>query len=484
MISGDYWRLLDDASVQKIDAVAVRLLTRGGARIQHDGLLDLLESAGCRIDRSARRCYFTEDLIRGTVQRIGGRASQQVRIAHGWDPRWRLNHCGSHPHYLDWPSCQRRLATRQDVIDMARMAHVLDEFAVVGKVLTCSEVDQRIEPLWAALTLAQITDKTIGGGEVFYANYLEPLVRMGEVISGKPSDNSLIASCDFFIAPLILDPNQAACFVEKRRLGCANVPGTMPVSGMSAPVTIAGTVALCVAELLAGWVLGYVVNPELRASGIVASASLDMRSMTACFSSPEAVLQNVATVNLVRRLYGIDVWAAGNYVDCKRPGLEAAYQKMYTTLGAAFGAGLLPGTEGLLSAGQDYCPAQHILDNDIAKAMERFYGHFEVSDDTLAVELIEQVMGQDHTDFLDTDHTMNHWRAEQWYPRWLDRSVWQGPAIETAAEAAMLERIAAYCRGAIARYEPPAIDGAKIRELDRIYRSAERTILGSEGAAE
>jgi trimethylamine:corrinoid methyltransferase-like protein len=133
------------------------------------------------------RCYFTEKLVRDALGRLGGRTQEEVRIESRWNPQCRLAHGGSYPHLLDWPSGHRRLATRQDVIDMARMAHVLDEFDCVGNVLTCSDVDQRIEPLWAALELAQITDKRIGGGEIFYADYIEPLVRMGEVISGKPA---------------------------------------------------------------------------------------------------------------------------------------------------------------------------------------------------------------------------------------------------------------------------------------------------------
>ena len=56
MILGEYWKLHDDETVRKIDAAAVRLLTGSGARIEHDGLLDTLEGAGCRIDRSVGRC--------------------------------------------------------------------------------------------------------------------------------------------------------------------------------------------------------------------------------------------------------------------------------------------------------------------------------------------------------------------------------------------------------------------------------------------
>ena len=476
MINGQLWKLLDDEEMRKIEGAALGLLVNSGARIEHDGLLDILESAGCRVDRTAMRCRFTEKLIQEAVSRVGGKPDMAVEVKAGWDPAWRMGHGGSFPHLLEWPSGERRLATRQDIHDMAKMAHTLDDFTTVGRVLTCAEVDPRVEPLWTTLALAQTTTKPIGAGEVYSADYLEYLVRMGEVLSGVPRDNSLIARCDFFIQPLILEPSQAACFVEKRRLGCANVPGTMTVAGLSGPVTPAGVVALSLAELLAGWTLGYLLNPELPVGGIIATASLDMRTMNACFSSPEAILQNVTTSNIARRLYGIAAHPIVSYTDCKVPGLKAAFDKMFGLLCAPFSNIRGIGACGLLSAGQDYCPVQHIIDIEMNKAVERYWGHFEVNDDTLAVDLLEKVMRAPETNFLTADHTLDHCHQNLWTPRWLDRSLWRGGTEEKSEEAGMLKRIGDYCADAIRRYEPPELDAGKIRELEGIYQEAERKL--------
>ena len=440
----------------------------------------MLEGAGCRIEASSMRCYFPEKLIRDAIECVSSREGEEVEIQSGWNPQHRLALGGSYPHLLDWPSGNRRLATKQDVVDMARMGHELPEFREIGRVLTCSEVEPRIEPLWTTLAIAQTTDKPIACGEIFYAENIEPLVRMGEVLSGKPNDASLVASCDFFIAPLIFDRKQAECFLEKRRFGRPNRPGTMPISGMSAPVTIAGTVTIAIAELMAGWVLGYVVNPDIPASGTVASGSLDMRTASACFGSPEALLQDMTTVQICRRLYGIPIAAAIDYVDCKRPGLEAVFQKMYPLVSFPFGTMLQIGATGLLSAGQDYSPVQHLLDAEVYNALQRFHGGFEVREESIALDLIENVMQKDTTNFLETDHTARHFKSEQWYPRWFDRSPWQGKSFELEAEQKMLERIDRCWKDAVERYERPDIDQGKIAELQRILEIAERNIPAGE----
>jgi len=479
MIRGQYWELQDDDAVRKLDAAAVSLLERCGCRIEHDGLLDILGGAGCRIDRPARRCYFPEKLIREAVGCLGGRADANVELPPRWNPQHGLTHGGSYPHLVEWPECRRRLATRQDVIDMAKMAHVLDEFRCLGKVLVCTEVDQRIEPLWAAVTLAQITDKPVRGGEVLHAHCIEPLVRMGEVLSGKAGDTSLVPGCDFFIAPLVFDGEQAECFLVKRRFGMGNVPGTMPIAGISSPVTIAGTVTVALAELMAGWTMGYAVDPGLPAGGIVSTGSLDMRTLTAQFGGPEALLQDATVVNVCRRLYGIPVHAATGYVDCKRPGLEAAFQKMLPLAAAPFGTGFRAAGGGLLSAGQDYSPIQHLLDAEMGKGVERFFATYQVSDETIALDVIEDMLRRPGANFLEMEHTARHYRAEQWYPGWFDRTAWQGDAVEAEAERKMLERIDSYWKAAVGRYERPAIDGGKVAELRRIFAGAERQICGS-----
>jgi len=472
-LTGKLWRMLDDKALGAIADTAMQLVTRSGARIDHVEMLGMLESAGCRVDHAARRCYFTDTLIGNAVTAFARTpANQDAAAAPWWGSNFRLSQMGSHPHLVEWPHCRRRLATAQDVRDMAKLAHVADEFETVGQALTCAQIAPAIEPIWNAVTRFQITDKPLGGGEVLQPQTIAYLAQFGRIYSGR-ADNRFMAACDFSIAPLIFGNRGVQCMIEKSRFGVTHLPGTMPISGMSAPVTIAGTAAVAVAELLAGWAIYYVIDPSLPAGGIVASGSLDMRSSQVCFGSPEALLQDVATVEVCRRRFNMRVSAAVNYVDCKTPGIRAVYEKMLPLIAMPImGHGHLMG-DGLLSAGQDYSPVQHLLELDFLRGIGRFGEGFVVDDRTLALDVIEQVIRGEHDGFLETDHTMTHFRAEQWYPKWLARSAWAGDAVEQAAEAKMLDAVDAYCRDAIARYEPPAIDQDKLGAAQDLLRRAQ-----------
>ena len=473
MIRGQLWQLIDEDEMQRLDEAALRLLSRTGAVIRHDATLARLEAAGCTVERESGRCRFPEKLIRDVLAHFGRPQDNDSTGAANWNPALHTGHGGSFPHFLEWPDCRRRLATRQDVADMAKMAHVLPEFGSVGQVLTCAEVDSRIEPVWNAVERMSLTDKPIGGGEVLHHENIKHLVRLGELETGVPGDTSLLATCNFSVAPLIFGRRMLDCAIEKAKFRCPHVPGTMPISGISAPVTLAGTVAVCLAELIVGWVIGYLLDPDLSVGGIVASGSLDMRTLRACFGSPEAHLQDTATAQVCRRLYGIRVHVALGYVDCKTPGIEATYEKLLPLVAAPFlgeGAGISP---GLLSAGQDYSPVQHLLDLDMLGGWQRFNAGLKVDDDTLALDLVDAAAHRQRPTFLDSEHTARHYASEQWYPRWLDRQIWQGDRNESGAERRMLDAVNDHWKDAVARYERPELDPGKLAEAEKILAAAE-----------
>lgn len=480
MIRGQLWELIDDEQLRRIEDAAFCLLTKKGARVQHEGMLRQLEAAGCKAETGTQHCYFSEKLLRDALEHFGGEPQLQVELPGNWTPQRRMGTGGSYPHFLEWPAGERRLATKQDITDIAKMAQVLDEFTGVGQTLTCAEVDARIEPIWNIVARMPLTDKPLGGGEVMHAENVRYLVELGEIYSGTPGDARFVASCNFSVAPLVFGRRCIECMIEKTKYKVPHVPGTMPVSGLSAPVTIAGTVAVCVAELVGGWAMCYLLDPDRPASAIVSSGSLDMRTSRACFGSPEAHLQDVATVQLCKRLYGINISAALGYVDCKYPGLEAVFEKMLLLVAAPFMGGYGCGASGLLCAGEAYSPVQQLLELDIATAAGRFASSFDVTDETLALDIFDEVgIGTGQT-FLNTLHTARNYQSQQWYPEWFDRHIWQGDDVERKSERQMLEAIDAKWKSAVVRWEPPDVDEDKLKAMQEVLEKAEREMANVE----
>ena len=488
MIRGPLWDLLDDAALEQMHAAALRLLAESGARVEHEATLAALAARGCAVDATRQHCRFPRALVEEACAHFARLEAEQRRARGGADPAqflrptgWtpspagRLGTGGNYPHLLHWPSGERRLATRADVVALAQMAHVLPEFRTVGQALITPEVDPRCEPVWNTATRLGLTTKPLGGSEVVYAENVKHLVRLGEIATGRAGCTDLVASCNFCISPLRFTRRMLLNVVEKARFGISSVMGSMPISGLSGPVTLAGTAALMLAETLAGWTIAYVLAPHLPVGMIVASGSLDMRTTQALFGSPEAKLQDLAVIHCCRRRVGIAaVWCAFGYVDCKTPGLRAVYEKLLPLAAIPLVGSQIFHASGLLSAGQDYSPVQHLLELDFQRGLERFLGAFAVTPETLAVDLQMATLAQASPNFLASEHTLRHYAAEQYYPQWLDRTAWRGTAVEVEEERGMLERIDGYWRAAVARYEPVELDAAKRRAIAEVLAAAER----------
>jgi len=472
--------LLSDGELRQLSGAAFDLLGRVGMKVEHEEILAALARLGCQVDEAAFHVSFPSHVLEATLRHYGEGPVEQYEVEPpGEDASWSLIG-GVQPHFLDWPAGRRRLATREDLLRLVKMAHVLPEFRAVGLPLVDCTAPQEIEPILSRALVMKHTDKPFAGSEVIHASNVKYLVELADIEAEGKARNTGVATCNFVIAPLRMARRACECVVEKFRFDIPFIAGTMPISGLSAPGTVAGTAAVALAEVLGCFVVARALRPDLPVGAIVASGSLDMRTARACFGSPEATLQDVACSQVAHRIWGVRrVGPAYGYIDAKTPGIQATYEKLFKMLIAFPFTGNIGGWEGLLSAGQDYCPTQHMLDGEIASSIHRFKRGIEVNAETLALEVVEEVGLGSGKSFLEHDHTAAHARSEFWMPELLERTRWRGEAEELAAERELLERADAKWRAAVERYEPPDIPAEKLRAIDEVVERARRDLLGS-----
>jgi len=374
MIRGEYWHLLEDDALAKNDAAAIPPAQRGGLSHRPRGTGGLLKAVGCQVDPATRRCVSPKAVFAGREHLAVRRAGRGSPI--GWNPQYQLRHGGSYPHLLGGPAAGDGWLTRDDVQALAaEWPTCLPEFATVGRVLTCCEIERGSNPFGATLMRRIPRTNRRGRRDLPCELYRAASCAWASAF-GQGQRPSLVAACDFFIAPLIMDHEQAECFITKRRHGLRHHAGNDAGVGDQRAGDPGRNGDDRRAELLAGWVMGYAANPALPVGGHRLHGHRWTSDGFTCFSSPEAKLQDGQWSTLCRRLYGIRVGPAINYVEAKRPGLEATFHKMFSA-DRRGGGGAVPGIpDGLLSAGQDYSPVQHLLDVEAAKAVERFWGHF------------------------------------------------------------------------------------------------------------
>jgi trimethylamine--corrinoid protein Co-methyltransferase len=264
---------------------------------------------------------------------------------------------------------------------------------------------------------------------------------------------------------------QKLLYLSGKNLPAAYVPSTQ--GGATAPVTVAGALAVSQAGALVGLVLSQ-LNRE-GAPFIMpgwGGNMLDMRTTVQPYADPD----KRSTASDFVHFTGLPMFALAGCSDSKmvdqQAGIEAALTLMTDSLGGAH----IVHDLGYLESGMTGSLVQLAICDEILDWLEQFVRPVEISDQTLALDLIDEV-GPDGT-YLDCDHTLKHFR-DRWYPRLFDRDnheAWLGRGGKTLAERAG-ERVAAI----LAEHRPEPLTEAVAQEIRAIVLRAESRIDDGRG---
>ena len=101
----------------------------------------------------------------------------------------------------------------------------------------------------------------------------------------------------------------------------------LAMGGTTAPVSLAGMLAMQTAELLAGLVLTQLVSPGMPVLFGSTSSNVDMRLGSLSIGSPETSMVISAHAQLAR-FYGIPSRAGGSLTDANYPDAQAGFESM------------------------------------------------------------------------------------------------------------------------------------------------------------
>jgi trimethylamine:corrinoid methyltransferase-like protein len=113
-----------------------------------------------------------------------------------------------------------------------------------------------------------------------------------------------------------------------------------------------------------------------------------------------------------------------------------------------------------------------MLDLDIARYIDRYLRVGEVNDETLGLDLIQQV--KIGGSFIAEEHTARNFRRYLRQPALFDRGMSQGLGQERGKDA--LAAAHEQWRAVLAKAEPYRVSPEKEREIDRIVAAAERLL--------
>ncbi len=465
--------LLKDSAVEPLAAGVHATLEKVGIVCQNDEILKALAAAGAVVDGDSQRARFPLKMQKEFV------AGLRKETAKAPDTAARKFSASGQPglgtqvaqFYHDFEKGERRSGNREDFVHLVKLGEALHGPSGVGHCLLLTDAPPMLEPLEAAMLLAEHAQRP-QPAFAWNVRIVDYLIEMGEIL-GRKKWFSYGANC--FAHPLRLDKDVADKFVRRVREGEAAGLAAMPVAGVTAPVTPAGFIAVSSAEFLAVWMAGRALNPKAPISGSMWGGTMDMRTGQVSYCAFDAMFYAFAVVEFLRRWCGVEVSVGGGeYCDAKEPGLYAALEKAYKSMTVAAFTGRHPGIgQGMLDEGKVLSPVQLMVERDLAAGADLYARAFEPTAETLALETILDVNVGIEKNYLEAEHTLQHFRECLWLPNLIDRSGWRG----AEQEKDMLAKAHARVNELVASYRKPDVDPDKLAEMRKVVERAKKELL-------
>ena len=164
-----------------------------------------------------------------------------------------------------------------------------------------------------------------------------------------------------------------------------------PISGSTAPITLAGHVAQGLAECFCGLVIH-----QLRAEGApflmgMGAAVLDMATSQCSYNAPEYYLAYMAMIEM-SHYYDLPSWGYAGTSDSQIPDGQATLEAGLLTFLSAFSGANLNHDVGYLDFGRAASLDMVVICDEIIDQIRRMKRGIPVNDDMLALDAIREVV--------------------------------------------------------------------------------------------
>ena len=407
------------AMIQKIHDASMAMLTQSGMRFRHPEVIKILGDEGVRI--IGETAYFTEEQILRWVKKAPSEFTLFARnpdhdLTIGGD-RWAYAPGYGAPNIITREGHQRR-ACLGDYITFLKLFHVDHRFQINGGILVQPSDLPSVTsfPVMLLATLLHSDKCLIGGGggreETQIVMDMLSLVFGGrQELLSKPRITTIVNT----LSPLQMDRDSLETLLIYARHNQPVMLTPAAMAGTTAPVTLAGAIAMSNAEALAGIALYEMINPGGPIIYGFQTTTADMRTASWTVGSPEHALAVTYGARLAK-FYGLPCRGGGAANDAKHHSVQSGYESMLTLLASRLaGMNLITMAAGTLDGHRAMSVDQFVVDLEIMGMVDRFMAGVDASDDDrLAVEVVKNA--GPGGEFLTCSHTIKYCRKEPWMP--------------------------------------------------------------------
>ncbi len=463
------FRKLSDENVDRIHVASLEILERTGMRLHEPQALALLQRKGATVE-DGNRVRIPHKLVEWALDVAPKQTVLHNR--HGQPAMVLAAHnmyygTGSDcPNVIDLRTGERRPGTLQDIVEATRICDALPNIDFLMSFCIANDLDPQTYDRHQMRAMLMYSTKPILFVTLAFEGCVDA-VQMAEAVAGSEEALRLKPTCACYInVSNPLRHNQEALhkllFLAGKGLPTTYTP--VVLRGATGPVTAAGAMALANAGELAGLVIAQIVRegaPIILTGGV--NDMLEMRTAIDCYSDPT---NRVMLVEVAHR-YGLPIFGLTGCSDAKLPDQQAAAEAALSILLESLAGAQMAHDVGYLDSGMTNSIEQVVICDEIIGYTRHFMQEPEVSDETLALDVINQI-GPDG-DFMGSPHTRKHFR-EDWYPQLFERRNYEGWL--KAGGKTLRERAREKALNILERHEPEPLSKEVQKQIDEVVARA------------
>ncbi|MEJ2732042.1 MAG: trimethylamine methyltransferase family protein [Anaerolineae bacterium] len=472
IVPGYRLRILSDEQLAQFKSATLQILEEIGVHCPSEKAQGIYAEHGAQVDFENQLVKLPPDVVLEAMSHarrfytMGARSPAHDLKLDGTAMYCATDGCGIET--IDFETRRRRRSVKEDVAKMARVTDFLSSLGFYWPIVSAQD-HPGTAPLHELDASFRNTVKHVQTETVMDEPMARYAVEMAKVIAGdeetmhqRPPLSSLICT----IAPLAQDEGGMESALVFAEAGLPVGFMSMANTGSTAPATIAGTIALADAEIVAAMVLIQMAYPGAPTYHSLMPGMMHPRTGAYLGTAWEGELPYAVGVELAH-MWGVPTLAGIFGTDAQVPGWEQAAESgsclmLCALCGAETGSGM-----GLLEGCTLLYPEAVILDTDIYHRVRIGLAGLDTSPEALALDVIREVGPRGH--FLRQRHTRTHLRRRQFSDlaaQPLPEGGYRDP-IKVAQEK--LEWI-------VENHYPEPLAEEQRAELDRILRTAEREL--------
>lgn len=425
-------RVLNETQAWAIHHAALEILENTGFIMEHPQVSRMLLDAGCRLDGHGRMLMparLVEDALKSAPRQITLYDQQGQRTMPLVNGNFFFGTGSDTIFTIDLDTGERRRTVLQDTGNFAKLVDGLENMDFCMSM--GNPADAPIEQIYVHVFAEMVkkSNKPI----CFIADSGEDIAKIHEIASLVAGGENELARRPFMlnyseaISPLRYPNN-----VMEKLVFCARkrIPICLPSgcnAGGGGPTTLAGAMALGIAENLAGLAIHQLTNqgaPFLFAPNV---SVLDMRHTVISYGCTEWSLTQAALADMRDIIYKLPIWAFAGATDAKAVDAQAGAEGMLSIITAMLSRCNFIHDVGYIESGHTSSLEMLTLADELVGMSRYFVDGLRVDDDTLALDVIDRVArnGSNGAIFINDNHTFEHFKTALFHPQLADRSRYE-----------------------------------------------------------